>query len=217
HKWLFVPLDFSALFVRDPEALRAVFALVPEYLEGDAAPRSNEREIGAIDYMDYGIQLGRRFRALKAWMTFRAFGRGGIEARLREHCRLAALLASWVEKTPGFELAAPQRMAVVCFRYAPSGVADETADRINTAVVEHVNASGGAYLTHTRLRGRVSMRVGIGNVLTTQHHLRAVWDRIRDAAAASSLTSPALVQRKTAPPATSRTMPVTHDAASETR
>jgi aromatic-L-amino-acid decarboxylase len=207
HKWLFVPLDFSALFVREPEALRAVFALVPEYLTGDAAPHSAERSAGPIDYMDYGIQLGRRFRALKAWMTFRAFGRAGIEARLREHCRLAALLAAWVKETPGFELTAPQSMGVVCFRYAPSGMDAETADRVNTAAVEHMNAAGDAYLTHTRLRGRVSMRVGIGNIHTTQRDLHQLWERMRQD----------VVYRKTAPPATSSTTPVTHDAASETK
>ncbi len=173
HKWLFVPLDFSALFTRRPDVLRAVFALTPEYLRGDAS-----NDAAAIDYMDYGIQLGRRFRALKAWMAFRALGRGGIASRIREHCRLAAHFATLVAHEPHFELAAPQSMAVVCFRYVPSPLDAAETDTLNEAIVEAVNASGAAYLTHTRLRGRVCMRVGIGNVLTTEQHVNAVWSRV---------------------------------------
>ena len=187
HKWLFVPLDFSALFVRDREALRAVFALTPEYLEGDAAlaQASGAASEYAVNYMDYGIQLGRRFRALKAWMTFRAFGRGGIESRVREHCRLAALFARWVSETPGFELAAPQRMGIVCFRHAPETVLPNAMDQLNAGIVERVNAAGDAYLTWTRLRDGVCMRIGLGNVLTTEAHLRHAWLRVVDEAARS--------------------------------
>jgi len=176
HKWLFVPLDFSALYVRRPELLRAVFALTPEYLRGDSAAG------GAVDYMDYGIQLGRRFRALKAWMAFRAFGREGMEARIREHCRLAELFAGWVARDPYYSMAAPVTMAVVCFRFSPPGVSAEESDSLNERIVEAVNAGGDAYLTHTALRGRTVMRVGVGNVLTGERHLALAWRRIRDAA-----------------------------------
>lgn len=182
HKWLFVPLDFSTLFVRRPELLRAVFSFTPEYLRGDATPGDGNSD-GAIDYMDYGIQLGRRFRALKAWMTFRAFGRDGLEARVREHCRLAAAFAEWVTAEPHAVLAAPQRMAVVCFRYAVPGMSPEASDALNEGIVERVNASGSGYLTSTRLAGRACMRVGIGNVLTTERHLTNVWARVREEAA----------------------------------
>jgi aromatic-L-amino-acid decarboxylase len=178
HKWMFVPLDFSALFVRRPELLRAVFSLTPDYLRGDAAA-------GAIDYMDYGLQLGRRFRALKAWMVFRALGREGLAARIREHCRLAREWARWVEADARFVLAAPVPMAVVCFRFAPAGIAgidDETCDEVNEAIVGAVNASGDGYLTHTRVGGRLVMRVGIGNILTTERHLRGVWTRLLEEA-----------------------------------
>lgn len=171
HKWMFVPLDFSALFVRRPELLRAVFSLTPDYLRGDAAA-------GGIDYMDYGLQLGRRFRALKAWMTFRAFGRDGLAARIREHRRLAQEWARWVEADPRFVLAAPVPMAVVCFRFAPAGHDEADCDRLNTEIVRTLNASGDAYLTHTRVDGRVVMRVGIGNILTTERHLAQVWTRL---------------------------------------
>ncbi len=170
HKWLFVPLDFSVLYVRDRERLRAVFANTPEYLRGDAPVRAD-----VVNYMDYGIQLGRRFRALKAWMVFRAFGSEGIISRIREHLRLAESFAERVRATPGYAITAPVTMAVVCFCHSLPGMSAEEADAHNERVVEAVNASGAAYLTHTRLRGRTSMRVGIGNIQTTEAHLEQVW------------------------------------------
>jgi aromatic-L-amino-acid decarboxylase len=175
HKWMFVPLDFSALFVRHPDRLRAVFSFTPEYLHGDAGG-------GDIDYMDYGLQLGRRFRALKAWMVFRAFGRDGMAARIREHCRLAGLWAGWVAADGSFELAAPVPMAVVCFRAIGSGAnADAAAEsRLNEQVVTAANASGDVYLTHTRVGGRTVMRMAVGNILTTERHLTAAWARVVD-------------------------------------
>ncbi|MFL6588947.1 MAG: pyridoxal phosphate-dependent decarboxylase family protein [Chthoniobacterales bacterium] len=173
HKMLFVPFDFSALYVRDIERLRRVFTLVPEYLRGDAAGAE-------INYMDYGVQLGRRFRALKAWMVWRAFGREGLAARIREQLRLAQLFASWVKEDPRFELSAPVMMGVVCFRLQGSDNAE--ADRKNSRVVEAINATGQTYLMQTKLKGRAVMRLGLGNILTTEKDVRAVWDIIRAAA-----------------------------------
>src|SRR6267143_2779126 len=138
HKSLFVPLDFSVLYVRDLERLRRVFTLVPEYLRGDTVEAQK-------NYMDYGIQLGRRFRALKAWMVFRSFGRAGMAARIREPVRLASLFADWVRTESGFELAAPVNMGVVCFRFV--GTDEGKIDMLNGAIVERINASGRAYLT----------------------------------------------------------------------
>jgi aromatic-L-amino-acid decarboxylase len=188
HKMLFVPLDFSVLYVRDLERLRRVFTLVPEYLRGDTVEAEK-------NYMDYGIQLGRRFRALKAWMVFRAFGRAGMAARIREHLRLANLLASWIRIDNRFELAAPVVMPVVCFRFidAVAGIGDAGAgsatpattnklDQVNREIVERINASGRAYLTQTRLRGRTVMRIGLGNILTTEEHLRQAWELIQETA-----------------------------------
>ncbi|MGB7922145.1 MAG: pyridoxal-dependent decarboxylase [Pyrinomonadaceae bacterium] len=178
HKWLFVPLDFSALYVRRPELLRATFSLVPEYLRGDA-------EQAERNYMDYGVQLGRRFRALKAWMVFRAFGRRGLAARVREHVRLARLFASWMESDPRFELLAPVTMGVVCFRNlrresdGGEPPSDEELNERNRRLVEAVNATGLTYLTHTILHGRVAMRLAVGNVLTTERHLAQVYDLIK--------------------------------------
>jgi aromatic-L-amino-acid decarboxylase len=174
HKWLFVPLDFSALYMRRPELLRATFALVPEYLRGDADQAER-------NYMDYGIQLGRRFRALKAWMVFRSFGRKGLAARIREQIRLARLFASWIETDTRFQLLAPVTMAVVCFRLTKGdgGATDEELNELNRGLVERVNATGQVYLTHTTLRGRVAMRLAVGNVLTTERHLAQVYDLIK--------------------------------------
>jgi len=178
HKWLFVPLDFSVLYTRHPALLRSVFSLTPEYLRGDAAADAANGG-AAIDYMDYGLQLGRRFRALKAWMVLRAFGRAGIAARIREHLRLARLWAQWVEDDPSFLLAAPVSMGVVCFRFAPAGMGEAACDALNESVAAAVNASGETYLTHTSLRGRVVMRIGLGNILTTERHLARAWECVR--------------------------------------
>ncbi|HEX5438302.1 MAG TPA: pyridoxal-dependent decarboxylase [Gemmatimonadaceae bacterium] len=220
HKWMFVPLDFSALYTRHPDVLRAVFSLTPEYLRGDSAAGSattggagdvgNASKVdnagsaagGAghrIDYMDYSLQLGRRFRSLKAWMMFRAFGRDGIAARIREQCRLAQQWARWVDADPLFVRAAPVPMAVVCFRCVPAGLDDQACDRLNEAIVEAVNASGKAYLTHTRVGGRVVMRIGIGNVLTTERELERAWGCVRGEAAAIASMANAFQGRMTPP------------------
>jgi aromatic-L-amino-acid/L-tryptophan decarboxylase len=192
HKTVFVPLDFSVLYVRDLARLRRVFSLVPEYLRGDTVEAEK-------NYMDYGIQLGRRFRALKAWVIWRSLGRTGVVARLREQIRLANLLADWIKEDNRFELSAQPGMGVVCFRFigaaAPSPGAATAArgragsidriDGINSDIVERINASGRAYLTQTKLRGRTVMRIGLGNVLTTEEHLRIAWDLIRETAEAA--------------------------------
>src|SRR6266513_4332794 len=173
HKMLFVPFDFSALYVRDVDRLRRLFTLTPEHLH------LRDPAGAEINYMDYGVQLGRRFRALKAWVVWRAFGREGIAARIREHLRLAQLFASWVKEDPRFEISAPVMMGVVCFRLKNAD--DKAADRKNRDAVAKINASGQAYLTQTKLRGRVVMRLGLGNILTTEEHLRRVWEIICEA------------------------------------
>jgi aromatic-L-amino-acid decarboxylase len=189
HKTVFVPLDFSVLYVRDLERLRRVFTLVPEVLRGDTIE-------GEKNYMDYGIQLGRRFRALKAWVIWRSLGRAGIVAGLREQIRLANLFSEWIEREDRFELAAPVGMGVVCFRFtggalpspragtAARGRADsiDHIDKLNSDMVEQINASGRAYLTQTKLRGQTVMRIGLGNILTTEEHLRKAWELIRETA-----------------------------------
>ncbi len=173
HKTVFVPLDFSVLYVRGLERLRRVFTLVPEVLRGDTIE-------GEKNYMDYGIQLGRRFRALKAWVIWRSLGRAGVVARLREQIRLANLLADWIKKDDRFELSAQPSMGVICFRFIESD--EKKLDQLNSDIVERINASGRAYLTQTKLCGRTVMRIGLGNVLTTEEHLRKGWEIIQETA-----------------------------------
>ena len=174
HKMLFVPFDYSVLYVRNLERLRRVFTLVPEYLRGDTVEAER-------NYMDYGVQLGRKFRALKAWMVFRTFGRAGMAARIRDHFRLAQLLGEWIKGDQRWELAAPISMGVICFRFI--GQKDQKKlDDLNSRIVERVNASGRAYVNQTKLHERTVVRVGLGNVLTTEQHLRNVWEVIQGAA-----------------------------------
>src|SRR5688572_2915907 len=153
HKWLFTPFDLSVLYCRDLDQLKKAFSLVAEYLK-------TSDESSVKNGMDYGIQLGRRFRALKLWFVMRYFGREGLEARIREHCRLAQLFAAWVEESPDFELMAPVPFALVCFRacrspHASKGItSDEELDTVNEKIMNAINTSGEAYLSHTKLNAK---------------------------------------------------------------
>jgi aromatic-L-amino-acid/L-tryptophan decarboxylase len=176
HKWLFVPVDLSVLYTRRPDVLKAAFSVVPDYL------RTAEEAV-APNFMDYGVSLGRRFRALKLWMVMRAFGHKGLAARIREHVRLARVFRSWVEADPAFEVVAPSPFSVVCFRARFSGAGPEEEDVLNLAVMDAVNATGQAYLSHTKLTGRTVLRLAIGNIRTEERHVRRAWDLLREAAA----------------------------------
>lgn len=175
HKWLFTPIDCSVLYCRRPDILRRAFSLVPDYLQ--TAPTGPARNL-----MDYGTALGRRFRALKLWMILRYFGAEGIRARLREHLRLAQLLAEWIDRSPDFERLAPVPFSTVCFRYAPPGVDAAQLDRLNEQLLERLNATGEVYLSHTRLRGRFALRAAIGNLRTTEEHVRRLWELLQQLA-----------------------------------
>lgn len=173
HKWLFTPFDLSVLYCRHMDLLRRAFALVPEYLK---TPEEEKVRSGS----DYGIQLGRRFRALKLWMIMRYFGQEGLAARIREHCRLAKLLASWVDESGEWELMAPVPLGLVCFRACPrlegeEAIRDKRLDVLNEAILHAVNATGKALLSHTRLYGKLTLRLSIGNIRTTEKHVREVW------------------------------------------
>ena len=177
HKWLFTPFDFSAVYCRHPQTLRAAFSLVPEYLQ---AP-SEAGDAGVRNYMDYGVQLGRRFRALKFWFVLRYFGQQGMRQRLRQHINLAQKFAAWVDQDQAFERLAPTPFSVVCFRARPPSVApcDARLDAYNAALLDSVNASGKVFLSHTRLRGQFTLRLAVGNLRTTEQHVRTAWDLLR--------------------------------------
>lgn len=176
HKWLFVPVDLSVLYVRDPELLRRTFSLVADYL---VTP-----ETDVHNYMDYGLQLGRRFRALKLWFALRTYGVSGMQERLRTHIALAQELATWIDAEPGWEIAAPHPLSVVCFRYAPDPAEGaEAVDAHNLAIMDAVNATGEVFLSSTRLHGRLVLRIAIGNERTTREDVRLAWNLLRREAA----------------------------------
>jgi len=179
HKWLFTPIDCSVLYTRRPDVLRRAFSLVPEYLTTTAPDE-------VVNFMDYGVQLGHRFRALKLWAVIRVFGALGLADRIRDHCALAREFAGWVDATPGWKRVAPVHFSLVCFRYDPGGQETnaERIDALNAAILERVNASGTVYLSHTKLGGRYTIRLAIGNLRTEQRHVAAAWRLLQDAAAA---------------------------------
>jgi aromatic-L-amino-acid decarboxylase len=175
HKWLFVPMDCSALFVRDPEMLRRAFSIVPEYVlqHHDASSGTN--------FMEYGLQLGRRFRALKLWFVLRYYGAEGLREHLRRHIALAQEFAVWVEAEPDWEIAAPHPFSVVCFRYAPAGLDEGAIEKLNARILDDVNATGEVFLSQTKIRGRYALRLAIGNIATTREDVALAWRLLREA------------------------------------
>ena len=171
HKWLFTPFDLSVLYCRRMDAIRQAFSLTPEYL------RTSEGEAGVRNLMDTGIQLGRRFRALKLWMVLRHFGAEGLRAHLMEHMRLARVLATWIDESDRFERVAPVPFSVVCFR-----LRGEASDEAHQRILDRVNASGEVFLSHTKLDGRFVLRLAIGNLRTTEEHVARAWALLNEAA-----------------------------------
>ena len=196
HKWLFTPIDCSILYCRRPDQLRRAFSITPEYL--------TTSEDGATNLMDYGLSLGRRLRALKLWFVLRYFGSEGIAERIRTHCGLASIFAGLVDATPGWERVAPVPFSTVVFRHVPTtatrgsagksrdveglGAVDGASDAgrlqdgVNMAILKRVNDSGEAFLSHTRLHGRVALRLSVGNLRSTEKHVRRVWELLASAA-----------------------------------
>ena len=168
HKWMGVPIDLSVLYTRRPEIFKRAFSLVPEYLRTAEDPR-------AVNYMDYGVPLGRRFRALKLWFVMRYYGREGLAARIRDHVAWAQELAAAMAADARFELCAPVPLSLICFRRRGS-------DPANRALLDKVNASGEIFLSHTALDGRFVLRLAIGNHSTTRAHVQRAWDLIQAAA-----------------------------------
>jgi aromatic-L-amino-acid decarboxylase len=165
HKWMFTPMDCSLLWTSRPDDFRAAFSLIPEYL------RTPDEE-DALSLSEYGPALGRRFRSLKLWAVLRCYGRSGLQQRIREAIRLAALFEEWVRDEPGWQLCAPRPFSVVCFRR-------EGSDADNQALLERVNASGEIYISHTVLNGQYVLRLAIGHESTTEADVRRAWDALR--------------------------------------
>jgi aromatic-L-amino-acid/L-tryptophan decarboxylase len=178
HKWMLVNFDCSAYFVRDTESLLRTFQVTPEYLR-------TEQDSRVVNYRDWGIQLGRRFRALKLWFVIRSYGVDALRALVRHHLALARELAGWIQETPGFELMAPVPFGLVCFRYRPSGLPESQVDEVNRRLLARVNASQRVHLTHTQLGGRFVIRLVIGQRKTERDHVVQAWRLIKDAAESS--------------------------------
>jgi aromatic-L-amino-acid/L-tryptophan decarboxylase len=163
HKWLLTPMGCSALWTRRPDDLRAAFSLVPEYL------RVRE-EVASLS--EYSPALGRQFRALKLWAVLRCYGREGLQQRIREAIALAALFEGWVNDEPGWEVTAPRPFSLVCFRR-------DGTDEENEGLLERVNATGEIFISHTKLNGRYTLRLAVGNARTTEADVRRAWDVLR--------------------------------------
>jgi aromatic-L-amino-acid/L-tryptophan decarboxylase len=179
HKWLFTPIDCSVLYCRRPVELVRAFSILPEYL---ASP-----ERAAVrNLMDYGVSLGRRFRALKLWFVLRYFGRRGIIDRLRGHVRMARAFETWVREAKDWEVVAPVHLGTVAYRFSPGWPDGAAEDAANHRIMDRVNATGEAFLTHTVLNGRTTLRLSVGNVKTTRGHVERVWALLQEAGKAQS-------------------------------
>jgi aromatic-L-amino-acid decarboxylase len=179
HKWLFTPMDCSVLYTRRPELLKRAFQHVPEYLQASSGE-------GVVNLMDYGIALGRRFRALKLWFVIRQFGVEGLKSLVREHIRIASRLAEWIDADRELERLADVEFSTVVFRHRPSGMAASELDEHNARLLDKVNATREVYLSHTRVRGSYALRVAIGNIHTTEAHVRRAFDLISEAGRSNS-------------------------------
>jgi aromatic-L-amino-acid decarboxylase len=176
HKWMFVPNECTGLFFRRMERVRRAFSVVPNYLETPEGQTVRE-------YMDYGVQLGRRFRALKLWLTLRAFGATGLRTRIADALAEAAWLRRELEREPDVTIVAPAPFSVVAFRWQPDGMSDADADAANARILARINEDGRTFISHALVRGRYTLRAAIGNVRTERRHLEAFRDAFRKAAA----------------------------------
>jgi len=172
HKWMFTPVDLSVLFTKHKSILKQAFSLIPEYLKTD---EDNE----VTNFMDYGIQLGRRFRSLKLWFIIRHYGTEGIIEIIREHLRLGKMFSNWIVENPNFELLAPTPLSTICFRAVPQKLkTDEELNIFNKTLMDNVNSSGKAFLSHTVLNGKFTIRVVISGIRTEKIHVKEVFDLI---------------------------------------
>ncbi|PZS03881.1 MAG: aspartate aminotransferase family protein [Pseudonocardiales bacterium] len=174
HKWLLTNFDCDVFWVADRTALTGALSVLPEFLRNAATDSG-----AVVDYRDWHPQLGRRFRALKLWAVLRWYGADGLQAHIRRHVELAQAFASWVRDDARFVLVAPHPLSLVCFRVAGD---DDAADRLTSALLDALNAGGRLFVTHTRVGGRMTIRLAIGGLLTTGQHVRDAWRDIQEAA-----------------------------------
>lgn len=172
HKWMFTPMDLSVYYTRKPEILKQAFSLVPEYLK---TKQDDEVE----NLMDYGIQLGRRFRSLKLWFIIRYFGVEGLAARIKHHIELAQEFAKWIDDEKDFERMAPVPFSTVCFRYNPGNKTEEELNEMNEKMLEKINYSGKIFLSHTKLNGKFVIRLTIGSIRHERRHVEEAWEIIK--------------------------------------
>lgn len=175
HKWMLTNFDCSAYFVKDAGRLIRTFEIHPEYLKTAADSQVK-------NYRDWGIQLGRRFRALKLWFVIRSYGVEGIRAMVRQHVELAQTFAGWIRADGQFELMAPVNLSLVCFRFNPGGMGEEALATKNKEILEKLNATGKVFLTHTSLKGRYAIRLSVGQRSTERRHVQLVWDLLKECA-----------------------------------
>ena len=192
HKWLFTNFDCSAYFTSEADTLVRTLSILPEYLRTDVQVGPGGKAV--TDYRDWGIQLGRRFRALKLWFVLRFYGAEGLREKLREHIGLAEEFAAWIKRSKHFELLAPVQVNTVCFRCAPRDahgrrLPEAELDGLNRALLAEVNAAGRIYLTHTKLRDRYTLRLVVGQSQTQREHVVEAWMCLRESAACRHLLS----------------------------
>jgi aromatic-L-amino-acid decarboxylase len=175
HKWMFTNFDCTAYFVKDAATLIKTFEVLPEYLKTRTRGQVN-------DYRDWGIPLGRRFRALKLWSVIRCYGTSGLQEKIRTHIGFAARLKELIEKEEAFEILAPVPFNVVCFRYAPAALNEDEINKLNEKLNHALNDSGKIYLTHTILKGKYTLRMVTGQTNVEWEHVEKAWDLIRTTA-----------------------------------
>jgi aromatic-L-amino-acid decarboxylase len=176
HKWMFTNFDCSAYFVKDKEALINTFSINPEYLKTKTSGKVN-------DYRDWGIQLGRRFRALKLWFVIRSFGIEGLKEKIRNHISLAEQLEQKINNSIDFEMVTPRTLNLLCFRYKPKGLSDlDQLNSINEQLLQKVNKTGKIYITHTKLNGIYTLRMVIAQTNVNENHVNNAWKLIQGTA-----------------------------------
>lgn len=174
HKWMFTNFDCTVYFIKDQEALIKTFEILPEYLKTSTRGKVK-------DYRDWGVPLGRRFRALKLWFVIRDFGIDGIQARLRDHINYANWFADEINQHPNFELVVEPMLNVVCFRMIANQSEDQL-NKLNEKLLTEINGSGDAYLTHTKVKGKYTLRMVIGQTYVQKHHVEKTWQLIQSKA-----------------------------------